>query len=205
MTGNPASEPPRSSPNGNRLREPANFTFLVAAGVVCDSSEGPECPAVLRSANGDLYRVSGAGTFSARGGIVAGAGTFVHETSLGVTIESGVWLLEQVVTFDSYGLGPSPILKDPKVVGQARMVPRRMPGQMQSSAVGGRVVFRVRMLPIVGPPRMAMLEIDCAVGQPPAEHQVNGIKLALEGGGLQFEEQGPLHSLFVVGPTIISK
>jgi hypothetical protein len=52
---------------------------------------------------------------------------------------------------------------------------------------------------------MATLEINCAVGQPPAERQVDGIKLAFEGGGLQFEEQGPLHSLFVVGPTIISK
>ena len=61
------------------------------------------------------------------------------------------------------------------------------------------------MLPIVGPSRMATLEINCAAGQPPAERQVDGIKLAFEGGGLQFEEQGPLRSLFVVGPTIISK
>ena len=205
VAGNPASEPARSSKSVDSFEGPANYTFLVAAGVLCDSSESGGCPAVVKSTNGDGYRLSGAGTFSARGGSAAGAGTFTHETSLGVPLESGVWVLEQLVTFDSYGLGPSPILKDPKVIGPARLGPRRMPGPLQSMAAGGRAVFRVRMLPIVGPSRMATLEINCAAGQPPAERQVDGIKLAFEGGGLQFEEQGPLHSLFVVGPTIISK
>jgi len=203
--GNSASEPARGSKSVDSLEGSANYTFLVAAGVLCDSSESGGCPAVVKSTNGDCYRLSGAGTFSARGGIVAGAGTFTHETSLGVPLESGVWVLEQLVTFDSYGLGPSPILRDPKVIGAARLGPRRMPGQMLSMAAGGRAVFRVRMLPLVGPPRMATLEINCAVGQPQAERQVDGIKLAFEGGGLLFEEQGPLHSLFVAGPTFISK
>jgi hypothetical protein len=205
VAGNPASEPARSAKSGDSFEGPANYTFLVAAGVVCDSSESGGCPAVVKSTNGDGYRLSGAGTFSARGGTAAGAGTFTHETSLGVSLESGVWVLEQLVTFDSYGLGPSAILKDPKVIRPARLGSRRMPGPIQSMAAGGRAVFRVRMLPIVGPPRMATLEINCAVGQPPSERQVDGIKLAFDGGGLQFEEQGPPHSLFMVGPTIISK
>ena len=179
VAGNPASEPARSAKSGDSIEGPANYTFLVAAGVVCDSSESGGCPAVVKSTNGDGYRLSGAGTFSARGGTAAGAGTFTHETSLGVSLESGVWVLEQLVTFDSYGLGPSPILKDPKVIGPARLGSRRMPGPMQSMAAGGRAVFRVRILPIVGPSRVATMEItDNAVGQPPSERQVDGTGLA---------------------------
>jgi hypothetical protein len=166
VAGNPASEPARSSKSADSFEGPANYTFLVAAGVVCDSSESGGCPAVVKSTNGDGYRLSGAGTFSARGGSAAGAGTFTHETSLGVPLESGVWVLEKLVTFDSYGLGPSPILKDSKAIGPARLGSRRMPGPMQSMAAGGRAVFRVRILPIVGPSRVATLEINCTVGQP---------------------------------------
>jgi len=205
VAGNPASDPARSSKGVDSFEGPANYTFLVAAGVVCASSESGGCPAVVKSTNNDGYRLSGAGTFSARGGSAAGAGTFTHETSLGVPLESGVWVLEKLVTFDSYGLGPSPILKDSKAIGPARLGSRRMPGPMQSMAAGGRAVFRVRILPIVGPSRVATLEINCTVGQPQAERQVDGIKLTFETGGLQFEEQGPLHSLFMVGPAIIPK
>jgi len=205
VSGNPAGEPARSSQSVDNHEGPASYTFLVAAGVLCDSGESGGCPAVVRSANGDGYRLSGAGTFSARGASAVGAGTFTHETSLGVPLESGVWVLEQFVTFDSYGLGPSPLLKDPKVIGPGRLGPRHMPGPLQSMAAGGRVVFQVRMLPIMGPSRIATLEINSAVGQPPAEHQVDGIKLAFQGSGQQFEEQGPIHSLFVVGPAIPSK
>jgi hypothetical protein len=205
VAGNPASESARSSERVDSFEGPTSYTFLVAAGVLCDSSESGGCPAVVKSTNSDGYRLGGAGTFSIRGRSVAGAGTFTHETSLGVPLDSGVWVLEQLVTFDSYGLGPSPILKDSKVIGSARLSPRRMLGPLQSMAAGGRAVFRVRMLPIVGAPRMATLEINCAVGQPPAERQLDGIKLTFEGAGLQFEEQGLLHSLFMVGPTVISK
>ena len=73
VAGNPASEPARSAKSGDSFEGPANYTFLVAAGVVCDSSESGGCPAVVKSTNGDGYRLSGAGTFSARGGTAAGA------------------------------------------------------------------------------------------------------------------------------------
>jgi hypothetical protein len=202
--GNSKIESASNLKSGDKPASATNLTFLLAAGAVCDSSEGGGCPAILKSKNGDGYRLSGAGTFSSRGAVVVGAGAFTHETSLGVALESGVWVTEELVSFDSYGLGPSPILKDPKVIGSARLGPRRMPGPMQPVAAGGRAIFRVRLLPIVGPPRTATLEINCAVGQPPAEHQVDGIKLVFDGRELQYEEQGPSHSLFLVGPTVTS-
>jgi len=205
VAGNSTNESTRNLKSVDRPVGPADYTFLVAAGVVCDSSEGGGCPALMKSTNGDGYRLSGAGTFSAHGGSAAGAGTFTHESSLGVVLESGVWVVEQLISFDGYGPGPSLILKDQKVFGQARVGPRRTPGPTRVLAAGGRAVIRVRMLPIIGPSRMGTLEINCPVGQPPAEHQVDDIKLGMDGGGMQFEEQGPLHSVFVVGPTIISK
>ena len=42
----------------------ANYTFVVASGFLCDSADSGSCPAVARSANGDSYEISGAGTFN---------------------------------------------------------------------------------------------------------------------------------------------
>jgi hypothetical protein len=42
----------------------ADYTFVVAAGFLCDPGESGVCPAMAKSANGDAYQLSGAGTFS---------------------------------------------------------------------------------------------------------------------------------------------
>ena len=44
----------------------ANYTFLVAAGFLCDSGDSSTCPAVVKSTNGDSYEITGAGTLTAK-------------------------------------------------------------------------------------------------------------------------------------------
>jgi hypothetical protein len=90
------------------------------------------------------------------------------------------------------------------VIGPARFGSRRMPGPMQSMAAGGRAVFRVRMLPISGASRTATLAINAQSASRPRSISWMA-SLEMDGSTLQFEEQGPLHSLSLVGPTIISK
>ena len=82
----------------------ANYTFLVGAGFLCDSGDSSTCPAVVKSANGDSYEMSGAGTFTSQSKSVTAAGTFTHKSIDGMALETGVWIASELVSFDSYGI-----------------------------------------------------------------------------------------------------
>jgi hypothetical protein len=56
-----------------------NYTFIVSSGFLCDDSGS--CPAVAKSANGDSYEISGAGTFDAQNKSVKAAGIFNHKST----------------------------------------------------------------------------------------------------------------------------
>ena len=67
----------------------ANYAFLVGAGFLCDPGDSATCPAVARSANGDSYEMSGAGTLNTQSKSVTAAGTFTHKSSSGTVLETG--------------------------------------------------------------------------------------------------------------------
>src|ERR1035437_3204607 len=69
----------------------ANYTFVVAAGFLCDSADSSACPAVVKSANGDSFEISGVGTLTTPNKSVTAAGTFTHKSPNGVVLEAGVW------------------------------------------------------------------------------------------------------------------
>ena len=54
----------------------ANYTFVVASGFLCDPGDSGRCPAVAKSATGDSYEITGAGTFDPQNKSVRAAGTF---------------------------------------------------------------------------------------------------------------------------------
>jgi hypothetical protein len=62
---------------------------------------------------------------------------------------------------------------------------------------GGLAVFRIRLLPMWGPSRSAVLEVNCALGKVPEERQTEGIRPAFEGGG-QFDEEVSGRTMFVL-------
>jgi hypothetical protein len=74
------------------------YTVLVASGFLCDSGS---CPAGAKSANGDAFEITGAGTFKPQTMSVYAAGTFTHKTLNGAVIETGVWTSSQLISFDS--------------------------------------------------------------------------------------------------------
>jgi hypothetical protein len=43
-----------------------------------------------------------------------------------------------------------------------------------------------------------MLQVNCALGKVPAEHQMEGIRLAFEGGGVAFDEEVSGRALFLL-------
>jgi len=176
----------------------ANYTFLVAAGFLCDPGDPAPCPAVVKSANGDSYELSGAGTFSSESKLVTAAGTFTHNSADGVVLETGVWTASELVSFDSYGIVPGGLMREGRGLGPPQLGPMRSRMFSGPLAAGGLAVFRVRLLPMRGRPRIAMLQVTCALGKVPAEHQVEGIRLAFEGGSIEFNEEVSGRALFLL-------
>jgi hypothetical protein len=164
----------------------ANYTFLVASGLLCDPGDSATCPAVVKSANDDSYQMSGAGTFNAQNKSVQAAGTFTHKSSDGTTLETGVWIASELVSFESYGIAPGALRQKGIALGPKPFGPKHLPMASGSMPTGGLAVFRIRLLPMSGASKTAVLQVNCALGKVPAERQIEGIRLSLERNGTEF-------------------
>jgi hypothetical protein len=176
----------------------SDYTLLVGAGFLCDSANSSACPAVVNSANGESYELNGAGTLTAPGKLVTAAGTFTHKSTDGVVLETGVWVASELVSFDSYGTAPGALMREGRAIGPPQFGPKRVPMLSGPMAAGGLAVLRIRLLPVSGFAKNATLQVNCALGKVPDEHQVEGIRLAFEGGGAEFDEEVGGRALFLL-------
>jgi len=176
----------------------ARYTFLVAAGFLCDSGDSNTCPAVVKSANGDSYEMSGAGTFTTQSKSVTAAGTFTHKSADGVVLETGVWTASELVSFDSYGIAPGALMREARAFGPLLLGPMRVRMFSGSMPSGGLAVLRIRLFPVLGLAKTATLQVNCALGKVPSEHQMEGIRLAFERGGLEYDEEVSGRALFLL-------
>ena len=167
----------------------ANYTFLVAAGLLCESGDSAARPAVVKSANDDSYEMSGAGMFDAQSKSVKAAGTYTHKSANGNVLETGVWLASELVSFDSYGIAPGALRQQGAARGPQSFGSKRVPMSFGSVPTGGLAVFRIRLMPISGASRTAVLQVNCALGKVPAERQIEGIRLSLERNGAEYSEE----------------
>jgi hypothetical protein len=62
----------------------------------------------------------------------------------------------------------------------------------------GLAVFRIRLLPVLGFARNATLQVNCALGKVPAEHQTEGIRLAFERSGVEYDEEISGRAIFLL-------
>jgi hypothetical protein len=187
----------------------ANYTLVVASGFLCDPGESGSCSAVAKSPNGDGYKLSGAGTFNTQTKSVTAAGTFAHEASNGTVLEWGVWIVSQLVSFDSYGIAPDALRQQRVAPGPQQFAPKRLPMSSGPMPTGGLAVFRIRLLPISGASKTALLQANCALGDVPRERSVEGIRLIFEKGGNEFSEEVGGRVLFLsmqleLSPTVKS-
>jgi len=186
----------------------SDYTFLVGSGFLCDSGDSSACPAVVKSADGASYEMSGAGTFAPQRKLVTAAGTYTQKSSSGDVLETGVWVASELVSFDSYGIAAGALVREGRAIGPPQFGPMRMrmfPGPMPA---GGRAVFRTRLIPVLGFAKNATLQVNCALGKVPPEHQVEGISLAFEGRGVEFDEEVSGRTLFLLarpGATAAAK
>ena len=63
---------------------------------------------------------------------------------------------------------------------------------------GGLAIFRVRLLPMWGPPKTATLQVNCALGKVPDERPTEGIRLSFERGGGEFDQEISGRTMFVL-------
>jgi len=164
----------------------ADYTFLVASGFLCDSTT---CPAAARSANDDTYEISGAGTFNAQSKSVTAAGTYAHKSPNGTVLEAGVWIASDLVSFDSYGVAPGALRQRGVAVGPQPFGPKGLPISSGPMPTGGLAVFHIRLLPMSGASKTAVLQANCALGDVPRERSVEGIRLTLERSNSEYSEE----------------
>lgn len=171
----------------------ATYLFLVGAGFVCDSRDSSTCPAVVKSANGDSYELSGAGTFSPKDTSITAAGTFALKSASGITLGTGVWLAAALVSFRSYGTAPAALPQANRAI-TPMMRARTMLGP---APTGGLAVFRIRLIPLKGAQQEAILQANCALGDVPRERAVEGIRITLEKSNSEYSEEAGGRVMFL--------
>jgi hypothetical protein len=174
-----------------------DYVFLIACGYLCDSGDSSACPAVVKSSDSSSYELSGVGMFNAKSKLVTATGTFTHRSPNGNSLATGVWMANELVSFDSYGIAPGARMKSGSAFGPPQFGPPRMPMLSGSMPAGGLAVLRIRILPMWGPPRNAVLQVNCALGKAPEEHSTDGIRLTFEGGGGEFDQEPSGRTMFV--------
>ena len=184
-----------------------DYIVLIASGFLCDSTDSSACPAGVKSADGSSYEMSGVGSFSTKSKLVTATGTFTHKSPNGNSLATGIWIANELVSFDSYGIAPGARMQAGPVFGPPQMSPRRMPMLSGSMPAGGLAILRIRLLPMWGPSRTATLQVNCALGKVPDEHATDGITLTFERGG-EFDLEPSGRTMFVstrLGVTPVPK
>jgi hypothetical protein len=175
-----------------------NYALLVGAGFLCESGDSSACPAVVKSADGASYELSGVGTLAPQSKSVTAAGTYTQKSSGGNVLETGVWVASELVSFDSYGIAPGALRREGRALGPPQFGPMRMGMFSGPMAAGGRAVLRIRLMPVSGLAKNATLQVNCALGKVPDEYQVEGVRLAFEGRGAEFDEEVSGRALFLL-------
>ena len=114
--------------------------------------------------------------FDAQTKSVTAAGTFAHKSSNGTVVETGVWVVSQLISFDSYGIAPGAFMGGGRAIGLPPFGSKRFTMFSGSIAAGGRAVFGIHLLPVLGEPKIGLLQVNCARGRAPDEYQTEGIR-----------------------------
>lgn len=174
-----------------------NYILLLASGFLCNPNDPSTCLATARADQGDSYEMTGAGTFDAQKKSVNAVGTFSHKSPNGNVLETGVWIASELVSFDSYGVEPGALLRQGRALGRPPLGPIPLPMSSGLVPTGGLAAFRIRLLPVWGPSRTAVLQVNCALGDVPRERSTEGIRLTLEGSGTEFSVEAGGRVMFL--------
>lgn len=175
-----------------------NYNLLVASGFVCDPNDSSTCPAVAQATNGDSIEISGAGTLNPSSKAVAVMGAFTRKTAKGEIVETGIWKATELVKFNSYGVAPGALLRGNQKFKSFGSFPKGLNILTRPLPAGGLALLRIQLLPDVGKPKEAFLQVNCAIGKVPENKQGDGIRLAVQGEDLKFDQKVSGRTLFIL-------
>lgn len=174
-----------------------NYAFLVGSGFLCDPNNSSACAATAKGDPGDSYELSGAGTFDAVTKSIQAAGTFAHKSTSGHVLETGVWVASELVSFNSYGTSPGALPQEALAFRSTLFGAKRSPLQTGVVPTGGLAAIRVRLFSISGLSRIAVLELNCALGSVPSERSVEGIRVIFDRNEGKFSEEAGGRVMFL--------
>ncbi len=154
-------------------RENVKYDFMVGTGFLRDFGD-----VISTAKNGDTIELVGEGSFNTKPKTIIGSGTAIHRNSNGEIIGTGNWIATKLITFKSYGNGSS----------------QGLPGNFE----GGRALIKVIIDPDnVGPSFEGTLMVTCLLGDkiPPKANE--GIKLAVRGIPINFNQEKSGATLFI--------
>jgi hypothetical protein len=167
----------------------ANYNFLIASGFLCDPNDSTTCPAVARAVSGDAVELSGAGTLSLANKSVTATGAFTHKSPTGEIVATGVWTATELLSFKSYGIAPGALMRESQHFKPSRYSLSVLGVLAGPMPAGGLALIRIRLLPDVGTPKEAVLQVNCAKGKVPDNQQGDGVRLAIEQDGPKFDQK----------------
>jgi len=142
--------------------------------------------------------MSGAGTLEVPGNSVKAAGTYTHRSASGNVLETGVWVADELVSFNSCGAAPNARARQGRTSsGPALLALKHMPAHSGPVPTGGLAVLRIRFASLQGRSRNAVLQVNCALGEVPRERSVEGIRLSIEGDANDFSQEGSGRVMFL--------
>jgi hypothetical protein len=181
-----------------RAQDGAAYAFLISTGSLCDTGDSGACPAVAKSNGGDTFEMSGAGVFNTRQKTVIATGTFTHRSHDGNALETGIWIADELASFDPYGASASALMRGDGALGPASFGAARSRMFATSMPAGGLAVLHIRLSPMRGAAKTATLQVNCALGRVSADQTTDGIRLAVDGGSEEFNEAISGRTLFVL-------
>jgi hypothetical protein len=176
----------------------ASYVFLIGSGFLCEAGDSSACPAVVKSESGDTFEIGGAGVFNPRQKTVMATGTFTHRSLDGNALETGIWIADELVSFDSYGVAPGALMQVGGALGPASFGSARSRMFATSMSAGSLAVLHIHLLPMRGAEKTATLQVSCARGRVPADQTTDGIRLAVDGGSEEFNQAISGRTLFVL-------
>src|SRR5208282_4136181 len=103
--------------------------------------------------------------------------------------ETGVWITTDLISFGSYGIAPSALMRKGPAFRPPQIGAKRLPNGLDPLPTGGLAIFRILLIPIPGATKTAVLQVNCALGDVPRERPVEGIRLSFESKGSEFSEE----------------
>ena len=125
-------------------------------------------------------------------------GAFTRKTAKGEIVEMGIWKATELVKFNSYGVAPGALVRGNQKFKSFNSFPMGLNFLAGPMPAGGLALLRIQLLPDVGKPKDAFLQVTCAIGRVPENQQGDGIRLAVQGEDLKFDQKVSGRTLFML-------